>query len=621
MVCSRCKKHVSDKLLLCPYCGSPLNKNKTHNNANNQNKKAVKNKYINQDSTNLVGGVTSSGSTFVKLQKKAPKEKEIVRKDYINYLDYKEAKDDLKDKELAKNLEKKTTESIYGDKKNNIKEYKQLVEKVEFDDKKTGANKAKMNYAKNSAVAEMKSRREKDLDSLGNVNKTNGYDSGIKNQEMNNNILNTNTNFIDDLPKTFVNNKPSNNLFMPNVTPNTVLNNQPNTPINRNNSGGYKPSNGRFITLVNSPKNNNRVLQNANKTKRKTGLKFSDIVACVFTIAIWGFVIFTIFKYSNNSYYFESNNSNLENTDITYDGVSKSKQESKEAKLGVTSIVYDNQYLKQPVLNNINDVNKLISNDSVKQKSKCPPEIVKIEQEIISKYEIVAVNFCEMNVGLANELKDVVAYIYDNYPNAHNYLTNITIANVSENDKYIAAFMPVFTFATSNTSTGFPWAVKTQIILNAKYFLNEGMLENSVNNGASSGYFPPNANKSSTVAHELGHYLSYIALLKYYQTNKLNYVTSNDYRKLKLVYNDFLAGDFSYKLLFEAYELYQSRYMSLISFDDFRASISKYAMAVNSSGDYIYDETIAEAFHDVYLNGNDAKDASKIIVEVLKSKL
>ena len=35
----------------------------------------------------------------------------------------------------------------------------------------------------------------------------------------------------------------------------------------------------------------------------------------------------------------------------------------------------------------------------------------------------------------------------------------------------------------------------------------------------------------------------------------------------------------------------------------------------------IYDETIAEAFHDVYLNKDNAKDASKYIVSILKKKL
>ena len=35
----------------------------------------------------------------------------------------------------------------------------------------------------------------------------------------------------------------------------------------------------------------------------------------------------------------------------------------------------------------------------------------------------------------------------------------------------------------------------------------------------------------------------------------------------------------------------------------------------------IYDETIAEAFHDVYLNGDNATPASIYIVRVLKQKL
>ena len=55
-----------------------------------------------------------------------------------------------------------------------------------------------------------------------------------------------------------------------------------------------------------------------------------------------------------------------------------------------------------------------------------------------------------------------------------------------------------------------------------------------------------------------------------------------------------------------------------IEFDEWRGQISGYALAKDESGAYIYDETIAEAFHDVYLNGNNANVASKYIVEVLK---
>ena len=56
-------------------------------------------------------------------------------------------------------------------------------------------------------------------------------------------------------------------------------------------------------------------------------------------------------------------------------------------------------------------------------------------------------------------------------------------------------------------------------------------------------------------------------------------------------------------------------------FDTFRGSISQYALAKDNNNEYIYDETIAEAFHDVYLNKDQAVDASKYIEAVLKKYL
>jgi hypothetical protein len=58
-----------------------------------------------------------------------------------------------------------------------------------------------------------------------------------------------------------------------------------------------------------------------------------------------------------------------------------------------------------------------------------------------------------------------------------------------------------------------------------------------------------------------------------------------------------------------------------MNFVQFRESISKYAVSKDSTGSYIYDETIAEAFHDCYLNGSKAKPASRMIMKVLDTKL
>ena len=71
----------------------------------------------------------------------------------------------------------------------------------------------------------------------------------------------------------------------------------------------------------------------------------------------------------------------------------------------------------------------------------------------------------------------------------------------------------------------------------------------------------------------------------------------------------------------EAYNNYQQSTTSPLPFDEWRGTISDYALAKDNYGKYIYDETIAEAFHDVYLNKDAAAEASKYIVEVLQEKL
>ena len=365
------------------------------------------------------------------------------------------------------------------------------------------------------------------------------------------------------------------------------------------------------------------------REKRKnTGFSTGDIFYYMIIITIWVLVIGLIFNISGVDYYFdESGNQVSDNTATSgmdysgYDGVSKSGQEGTTSALGKTKIVYDNQYFKMFTLHGIGDVYEVIRTDSLKQKQGCPTNIINIENQIINNYGIVAVNLCEMDEEFANEIKNVVAYIYNNYPTARNYLTNITLANVASGSSYMAAFMPIFTFVTSDTGSGYPVGSKTQIILNANYYLNPSKINNSVSYGSKSGYFPPNATRSSTVAHEFGHYLSYVALLNYYQSSKLNYVTTGQASKLYNVYDDFNTGNFSRILLEEAYEEYIKVYGNNLTFLGFRESISKYAVAKDNTGSYIYDETIAEAFHDCYINGNNAKPASRMIMKVLNTKL
>ena len=365
------------------------------------------------------------------------------------------------------------------------------------------------------------------------------------------------------------------------------------------------------------------------KYDRKTsGFSTSDIFYYMIILTIWVLVIGLIFNISGMDYYFDENgnklNSNTFNNGVDYseyEGVSKSGQGNIASADGVTSVVYDNQYFKMFTLYGDQDLNAVIRADSLKQKGNCPAAITNIENQMIENYGLIAVNLCEMDIEFANELKNVVEYVYKNYPTARNYLTNITLANVEKNGTFIAAFMPIFTFVTSDTASGYPVGSKSQIILNAKYFLNVPRIENSASYGAQTGYFPPNATRSSTVAHEFGHYLSYVALLNYYGTDKLNYVTTAQASTLYKVYDDFNSGNFSRMLLEEAYDEYVKVYGKDMNFVQFRESISKYAVSKDSTGSYIYDETIAEAFHDCYLNGSKAKPASRMIMKVLDTKL
>ncbi len=299
----------------------------------------------------------------------------------------------------------------------------------------------------------------------------------------------------------------------------------------------------------------------------------------------------------------------------------KNKKTSTKGKYQ-TIIITDNVYNGMKISNDA-DAYQLIEEDSVSQKDNCPSEIKQIEDEIIKKYNITAVNLCEMDVDFARELENVFEVIYREYPGARGYITNLTLWNTSglSDSGVIAAFMPVFPFATSDSDSSYPWVIKTQVLLSSKFFLNKSRLESSTKGGSSSGHFPPNSTIYSPVAHELGHYLSFLAMMNYYKVNSILLINDDSVDTFYKLYSDFGDGNYSLSMINEAYENYKKDTGTTMSLDEWRGTISKYALAKDNNGEYIYDETIAEAFHDVYLNNDNAKDASKYIVKVLKEKL
>lgn len=285
-----------------------------------------------------------------------------------------------------------------------------------------------------------------------------------------------------------------------------------------------------------------------------------------------------------------------------------------------TSIVSDNTYICSK-LNTKELANQLIQEDSLSQKEGCPVEITSIEETLVQKYGITAVNLCEMDVEFARELEQVFEKIYNEYPAARGYLTNITLKNESmTRSGVIASFSPIFTFADINDSK-YQLVVKTQMFLSSSYFLNKERLSVATHDASVSGHFPKNATIYSPIAHEMGHYLSFVALLKSYEVDSILLIDKDSYSTLLEIGVESKSGNFARLILEEAYQKYKQDTNTNLSLDDWRGKISNYALAKDNSGNYIYDETIAEAFHDVYLNNEKANVASTYIVNALKERL
>ena len=262
-----------------------------------------------------------------------------------------------------------------------------------------------------------------------------------------------------------------------------------------------------------------------------------------------------------------------------------------------------------------------IKKDSKNQKDKCSNDKVKkIESEIESKYGIVAVNFCELDLEFAKEIEKMIETVHKEFPIIETELTNLTLHN-SEFDAVLASFNAAQLFAKSTSFTGYPQIYKMSISLSAQKFLDPSLSE-SIKIQVRSGHFPSGATRTSVVAHEFGHYLSFLAELNNSNLSELTLITRRNFRSYSRLINESNEGVFSLKMLKEAYNNYKkSGNNEYDNLEAFRASISGYAAAEDDEGNPLYDETIAEAFHDYYVNRSQANPTSLEIMKVLKKYL
>lgn len=288
-----------------------------------------------------------------------------------------------------------------------------------------------------------------------------------------------------------------------------------------------------------------------------------------------------------------------------------------------TLIKTDNKYSRE-IINNYDEAINIIKSDFIKQNWLCfnDNEIEKITGEIENNYSIPSVSFCDMSVKESQKIRSVIDRIYNLFPSIEGALTNITISNAASNSEYIARFQPLYQFVNVDEDINtYNKVNKTQILLNSYYFLNDDIISKPIESVVGENWYVVDATWESTIAHEYGHYISFLTLLKMHGLSNITFESNNNIEQIKDIINIFNSGDYSNKLLNEALNNYNDKYNENLTIEEFANTISRYAGGKDEMGNIISDETIAEAIHDYYLHGDNMRKTSKEIVNVINSRL
>ena len=146
-------------------------------------------------------------------------------------------------------------------------------------------------------------------------------------------------------------------------------------------------------------------------------------------------------------------------------------------------------------------------------------------------------------------------------------------------------------------------------------------MNNPVSSVVGEDWYVKDATWESTIAHELGHYISFTAFLRQNGLSNITFVTADNEQTINNAMSQFDSGAFSMTIGNQALNNYNSRYNTNLDVNSFALTISKYAGAKNKNGNLIADETIAEAIHDYYLHGYNCSKSSYEIVSIIRSKL
>lgn len=271
------------------------------------------------------------------------------------------------------------------------------------------------------------------------------------------------------------------------------------------------------------------------------------------------------------------------------------------------------------IINTQEEAKELIKEDLAGTSWQCKKntQVQIIEKEISENYNIPSVNLCDVDTEEASKIKEVIDKTYKLFPNIKGYLTNITITNANKNEDYIAYFEPLYTFVNENNNIEeYNKINKTQILLNSYYFLNKNIL----NKGLKENWYPKDATYETLISHELGHYITYVTLLKENNIKDLTLVTKDnieDYQKIKSILD---SQTYAKVLVETSLNNYNTNNNTTITEEEFIIQISNYA-SQKINGEFNYDEVIAEAIHDYYLHEEKSSQCTIEIIKIIKERL
>lgn len=291
-----------------------------------------------------------------------------------------------------------------------------------------------------------------------------------------------------------------------------------------------------------------------------------------------------------------------------------------------TSIIKtDNKYSGEDI-NTYEDAIEFIKKDFSKQSYMCyrNTDVSMLEYKLEEEYSIPSVVFCDIDEDEVQKINDVIVRTYNLFPSikSANALTNISITNASTNSEYIARFQPMYQFININDNIeNYNKVNKTQILLNSYYFLNKEILSKPIEEVVGVNWYVNDATWETTIAHEFGHYISFVIFLKEHNMSNVTFINKDNEKEINEIMKEFDSGEFSKNIISEATTNYNQKYNTNLDILNFATTISDYACVKDKSGNLIADETIAEAIHDYYLHGESMKSSSREIINIIKRKL